>query len=162
PDGGYRLTASVLKGAAALATFEKPVRLVRDLDVNAGLFERRLDKIAGHDGTKATIRYPFDLAGVINVGKRVLGSADFGVRSPPYDFAKGMQRSAELLDALETGRDPLWRAKGDTSRHYWFAEAHEVMPYRVYCPTTWDGKSKLPLLVVLHGNTRDHDFYFDR
>jgi len=29
-------------------------------------------------------------------------------------------------------------------------------------PTRWDGKSKLPMVLVLHGNTRDHDYYFDR
>jgi predicted esterase len=162
PDGTYRLTASVVDGDETLATLEKTIRLIRNLDVNAALFENRLEKIAGHYSTKAAIRYPFDLARVVNIGKRGLGSADFGVGSPPFDFAKGMQRSAELLAALEAGRDPLWRAKGDTTRGYWFEEAQEILPYRVYCPTTWDGKSKLPLLVVLHGNTRDHDFYFDR
>ena len=36
------------------------------------------------------------------------------------------------------------------------------MPYRVYVPSTWDGKKQLPMLFVLHGNTRDHNFYFDR
>jgi predicted peptidase len=47
-------------------------------------------------------------------------------------------------------------------RHYWFEEGGEIMPYRVYVPSTWDGQSQLPMVFVLHGNTRDHDFYFDR
>ena len=37
-----------------------------------------------------------------------------------------------------------------------------MMAYHVYAPLKWDGKSKLPMVLVLHGNTRDQDFYFDR
>jgi poly(3-hydroxybutyrate) depolymerase len=162
PDGKYRLVAEVLDGEAKLVSLEKPIVLVQDIDVLSGEFEKRLAKIEGHEGTKASVRYPFDLARVVNLGKRVLGSGDFGLDSPPYDFANGIKRSAELLAALEAGRDPLWRAKGDTRRHYYFAAADEIMPYRVFVPPTWDGKTKLPLLVVLHGNTRDQDYYFDR
>src|SRR5438874_11159288 len=36
------------------------------------------------------------------------------------------------------------------------------MPYRVYVPSNWDGKKQLPLMFVMHGTTRDHNFYFDR
>jgi predicted peptidase len=66
------------------------------------------------------------------------------------------------LTALEAGEDPLTRATGDHERHYWFDDGGEIMPYRVYVPSTWDGKAQLPMVFVLHGNTRDHDFYFDR
>jgi len=161
-DGPCVLVCEVFDGPIKLATLNKPLVLVRGLDVAGAQIEDHLERIQGHESTKATIRYPFDLARVVNLGKRVLGSGDFGLDSPPYDFAKGMKHSADLLAALEAGRDPLWRAKGDNNRHYWFSDADEIMPYRVYCPTNWDGKSKLPMLVVLHGNTRDHDFYFDR
>ena len=41
-------------------------------------------------------------------------------------------------------------------------EADEILPYHVFVPSTWDGKSPLPLVFVLHGNSRDQDFYFDR
>src|SRR3569832_2731351 len=37
-----------------------------------------------------------------------------------------------------------------------------MMPYRVYVPQKWDGKSKLPMVLVLHGASRDENFYFDR
>jgi poly(3-hydroxybutyrate) depolymerase len=90
---------------------------------------------------------------------------DFGLPFQPqlpYDFANGVRTSAELLKALEAGKDPLWRARGDHERHYWFEEAREMMAYHVYAPQKWDGKSKLPMVLVLHGNTRDQDYYFDR
>src|SRR5262249_3142748 len=94
-----------------------------------------------------------------------LWTNDFGLRedgTQTFDFAKEYRDSAAILKALETGKDTLVRAKGDHERRYYFEEAGEIMPYRVYVPSKWDGKSKLKMLFVLHGNTRDHDFYFDR
>ncbi|MES1260289.1 MAG: prolyl oligopeptidase family serine peptidase, partial [Acidobacteriota bacterium] len=127
--------------------------------------EKRLGRIQGHEGSKASIRYPYVLAETVNAGRRQLTVADFGAPfrpQPVYDFPKGMQTSASLLKSLESGKDPLFRAKGDQQRHYWFEEAREMMAYHVYAPVKWDGKSKLPMVLVLHGNTRDQDYYFDR
>lgn len=114
--------------------------------------------------------YPFDLARVINLGKRVYFSdnraPDFGLTQAGvqslYDFSAGLKKSGELLAALEAGRDPIWKAGGDRVRHYAMKEADEILPYRVYVPANWDGKATLPLVFILHGNSRDQDFYFDR
>jgi predicted peptidase len=105
------------------------------------------------------------LAETVNVGRRQLSGADFGLPfepQPVYDFTKGIRTSADLLKSLEAGKDPLFRAKGDQERHYWFEEAREMMAYHLYAPVKWDGKSRLPMVLVLHGNTRDQDYYFDR
>src|SRR6185436_18436241 len=102
---------------------------------------------------------------MVNTGRRKLGTNDFGLRedgTQTFDFAREIRDAGSILKALESGKDPLVRARGDHERRYWFAEAGEIMPYRVYTPLKWDGRSKLKMLFVLHGNTRDHDFYFDR
>ena len=36
------------------------------------------------------------------------------------------------------------------------------MPYRVFVPSKYDGKTRLPLVVVLHGSGADQDTYFKR
>ena len=51
-----------------------PVKLVAGVDERQSDVERRLAKIRAHDSAKATIRYPFHLARVINSGQRVFGS----------------------------------------------------------------------------------------
>jgi poly(3-hydroxybutyrate) depolymerase len=138
---------------------------VKGIELDRASIERRLTRIAGHDSAKATVRYPYVLSETVNIGRRQLNGADFGLPfqpQPVYDFAKGVRYSAVLLKSLEAGKDPLYRAKGDSERHYWFEEAREMMAYHVYAPTKWDGKSKLPMVLVLHGNTRDQDYYFDR
>jgi poly(3-hydroxybutyrate) depolymerase len=169
-DGYYRYVAEVWDGEVQLAKLEKWVVLAAGLDEQQADTNRRLAKISGHDSAKASVLYPFDLARVINLGKRVYGSdnrnPEFGLSQAGapqlYDFSTGLRRSAEILAALESGRDPVWRAGGDRVRHYHMPEADEILPYRVFVPSTWDGKSALPLVLILHGNSRDQDFYFDR
>ena len=164
-DGAYVLTAEVADGDAVIAKVDSPFQIVRGIATDRASVEKRLTRIQGHDSTKATIRYPYVIAETVNVGRRQLTGADFGLPfqpQPVYDFAKGLQTSASLLKSLEAGKDPLYRAKGDQERHYWFEDAREMMAYHVYTPLKWDGKSKLPMVLVLHGNTRDQDYYFDR
>jgi predicted peptidase len=54
------------------------------------------------------------------------------------------------------------RAKGSQHRSYFFAAAKKEMPYRLYVPTTWDGRSQLPLILFLHGGGSDENAYLDR
>jgi dienelactone hydrolase len=165
-DGLYTIEAEVRDGDQSLVTLTAPVQVVRGIQTGRAVLEKRLTRIHGHESTKATIRYPWVLAETVNTGRRQLDQTDFGIpffpQASPYDFVKGVAESNRLLTAIESGKDPLWRAKGNQERHYWFEEAREMMPYHVYTPTTWDGHSKLPMVLVLHGNTRDQDYYFDR
>ncbi len=136
-----------------------------DIDARRAAVERRLGRIKGHDSAKASVRWPYDVARLVKAGLRRPGTNDFGLRedgTQTFDFDKELRESAALLTALEAGRDPLVRARGDHERHYQFTDANEIMPYRIYVPKTWDGRSRLRMLLVLHGSTRDHDFYFDR
>ena len=164
-DGSYTLRAEVLDGETPAAVVDAPFEVVKGIELDRASVERRLARITGHEGSKASVRYPYVLAETVNVGRRQLNGADFGLPfqpQPPYDFVKGVKYSADLLKSLEAGKDPLYRAKGDHERQYWFEEAREMMAYHLYVPMKWDGKSKLPMVLVLHGNTRDQDYYFDR
>lgn len=152
-DGSYLLTAEVLDGNVRIGSVASiPVQLVGKMQSERDAIEQRLARIREHESTKASIRYPFDLARSINLGRREM------IR---FDFAKEIQNSLMLLQALESGSDPLWRAKGDRKRHYWFREAGEIMPYRIYVPENWNGRSKLPLMMMLHGGGGNEDTSMD-
>src|SRR5580698_4541978 len=96
----------------------------KTIESQLGGIESRLAKISGHEGAKASILYPYQLARAIDAGKRQYSQRDFGIpwdeKQPPYDFAAGLRASAELLKQIESGNDPLFRATGDHERHYWF------------------------------------------
>jgi poly(3-hydroxybutyrate) depolymerase len=164
-DGTYLVHAEVMDGSNLVATVVSPLAVVKGITRDHAAIERRLSLIEGREGAKASVRYPYALAETVNMGRRHWNEADFGLPYQPqlpYDFAAGVVSSNSILKSLEAGKDPLYRAKGDRERYYWFEEAGEMMAYHVYAPMKWDGKSKLPMVLVLHGNTRDQDYYFDR
>jgi len=72
-----------------------------------------------------------------------------------------IRESQALAKSVASPGDPQWRAKGDLHRKYHFPAANADMPYRLYIPTSWDGKSQLPLVLILHGAGADENMYVD-
>src|SRR5678810_499022 len=50
-------------------------------------------------------------------------------------------------------------AKGDQERHYYFEAAEQEMPYHLIVPQKYDGKTKMPLVVALHGYGGNQDYF---
>lgn len=86
----------------------------------------------------------------------------------PVPFGSGLDAQAQVSESRQfagsavTRGGPHWQAKGDQRRTYRFPGTGAEIPYRVYAPTTWDGKSKLPLVVMLHGGGSDESRYLDQ
>lgn len=72
-----------------------------------------------------------------------------------------MKESQRLAKELAKPGSPEWRQKGDQHRTYHFADTNAEMPYRLYVPSDWDGKTKLPLVMFLHGAWSDENTYVD-
>jgi len=68
----------------------------------------------------------------------------------------------DLLRQMTAVADPLRRTTGDQHRRYYFAPANAVMPYRLYVPTSWDGKAALPIILMLHGAGANENTYMDQ
>jgi predicted peptidase len=77
------------------------------------------------------------------------------------DAQEQIRESQALAKSIASPNDPQWRAKGDLHRRYHFAAANSDMPYRLYIPASWDGRSPLPLIVMLHGAGSDENWYID-
>jgi predicted peptidase len=77
------------------------------------------------------------------------------------DAEEQIRESQAMAKRIASAADPQWRAKGDLHRKYHFAAVNSDMPYRLYIPTAWDGKSKLPLVMFLHGAGSDENWYPD-
>ena len=162
-DGPYQIAAEVSDRGAILRRLTLNVLIVRDLDAQQVAIEQRLSKLQGFESAKATIRYPFDYARVINLGRRDLipgRNPEDSTTNAYFDFSAEIRHSLDLLTSLEAGKDPLLRIKGEHARHYAFSDAGEIMPYRVFVPSKYDGRIALPLVVVLHGGGADQDTYF--
>ena len=73
-----------------------------------------------------------------------------------------MTAAQQLAKSLASPSSAQWQAKGDQHRKYHFADANTDEPYRLCVPTTWDGKSSLPLAMFLHGSGSDENTYVDQ
>lgn len=83
----------------------------------------------------------------------------FGTKLDPAAQVAASQRLAQSLAAPSSSS---WRAKGDQHRRYRFEEANADVAYRVCVPAAWDGASKLPLVLFLHGASNDESSYLDQ
>ena len=54
------------------------------------------------------------------------------------------------------------RATGDQRRQYYFAPTGQQMPLRVFVPPAWDGKTSLPIVLMLHGAGANENTYLDQ
>lgn len=78
------------------------------------------------------------------------------------DPERQIGESQKLAKSVANPASPQWRAKGDQRRSYRFEEAGAAMPFRIYVPTTWDGGSKLPLVLMLHGGGANENTLLDQ
>ena len=83
----------------------------------------------------------------------------FGTTLDPVVVMTDARGRAESLANPES---PQWRATGDQHRTYHFDETNRDEPYRLYVPTDWDGQSKLPLVMFLHGAGSNENTYVDQ
>jgi len=109
---------------------------------------------------RALLLYIVFLAGLLGTPLRAQtpSAISFGCA---INAEEQIRESQALAKSTASPNNPQWRAKGDQHRKYHFAAANVDMPYRLYVPTSWDGKSKLPLVMILHGAGADENTYVD-
>lgn len=149
-DGDYVIEATVRDGATTLGTTTLSVVL------HAGLNRRlaALDEAAATvpAAVKADVRYPADFITKVNRGRVGLGT---------FNVAAELAAAEAIVAAAKGGTDPFAGRTGDFERHYVLEGAGEVMPYRVYVPTTYRSTQPTPLVVALHGLGATEDSFFD-
>jgi poly(3-hydroxybutyrate) depolymerase len=78
------------------------------------------------------------------------------------DPERQVRDSEQLARTLANPASPQWQTKGDQRRSYRIEAAGAPTPYRIYVPMTWDGKSKLPLVMMLHGGGANENTLLDQ
>jgi predicted peptidase len=77
-----------------------------------------------------------------------------------FDPARDFAAAEAVLASSRSGADPFKTRTGDFKRHYLLEPAGEIMPYRVYVPTRYDGTRAYPLIIALHGLGGTEDGFF--
>jgi poly(3-hydroxybutyrate) depolymerase len=150
PAGPHVLDVQVLDGSRTLSTAS--LRLW----VQPRLADRlRALDVAAREAppsVKADLRYPGELVRQLDRGALELGTADIGAL---------LGAAEEVAAAARGGTDPFAGRTGDFERQYVLDGTTEIMPYRVFVPSAYDGSKPLPIVVALHGLGNNEDSFFD-
>jgi len=149
-DGPYQLAVDVSEGSRALGGATLNIQLKKGLDAMVAQLEK--DAKQAPPALRADILFPVERMRNVNRGLLEMRTFD-----PDKDFADALGVAA----AAKAGRDPFAKRTGDFKRHYVLESAQEIMPYRLYVPTTYDASRAYPLIIALHGVTRTEDWFFD-
>ena len=148
----YVIKVDVAAKDADLGSATLAIEVSRGLDARLSALESGLKNVQGFDALRAEVLFPADHIRCANRGLIEMGT---------FKLEAALKAAEETLAALEAGRDPFAGRTGDMKRHYLLEEAGEIMPYRLYVPTKYDGKTAYPLIVALHGLGATEDSIFD-
>jgi poly(3-hydroxybutyrate) depolymerase len=141
PDGTYRLRAEVRNGEQVLGTATLTVATIDRLDDRLGRLSAGAASVP--ESVKADVLSPVDFVRNVNLSRIGLGAA--------LDLKAAVAGAEAVLSAARSGKDPFAGRTGDITRHYLFKPVGEILPYRLYVPTTYDKSKAVPLIVALHG-----------
>ncbi len=152
-DGRYVVEVEILHGGALIALRGLIIEVRKGLDARLAYLETGLAKVKSElaEAFGVDVRYPADFLRKANQGL---------VESGDFDVGRELAAAEEVLSSLLRGRDPFARRTGDFKRHYFFADAGEIMPYHLYVPSGYTGRKPLPLIIALHGRGGNEDLFF--
>lgn len=84
----------------------------------------------------------------------------FSLAQTPATQSAGTPRPPPMSSEELAKQPQTPGATGEQARHYYFAEAGVESPYHLYVPKKYDGKTKLPLVVALHGAGARQNYFF--
>ena len=149
-DGPYTLAVDVLNQGERIGAATLAIAVRKGVDDLAARLEA--DAPRAPESVRADILFPVDRMKNVNRGRLELRTFD-----PDRDLA-----AAETIAAsAKGGADPFAGKTGDFKRHYLLDAAKEIIPYRMYVPTSYNGSKAYPLIVALHGLGGTEDAFFD-
>jgi pimeloyl-ACP methyl ester carboxylesterase len=152
-DGTYLLTVDVLNGTSPpgpLGGAALMIALRKGLDETVARLESEAKRAP--EVMRAEILFPVDRMRNVNRGRLELRT---------FDPDKDLAAAESIVAALKTKKDPFAGRTGDFKRHYLLDAANEIIPYRMYVPTTYAGAKASPLIIALHGLGGTEDSFFE-
>jgi poly(3-hydroxybutyrate) depolymerase len=148
-DGTYQLGIEVSDETRPLGTATLLIGVRKGLDALVARLEADASKAPA--SLRDDILYPVDRMKQVNRGRLELRTFD-----PDRDFVT----AEAVATAARAGKNPFAGKTGDFKRAYLLESAGELMPYRMYVPTSYNGSRSFPLIVALHGLGGTEDSFF--
>ena len=148
-DGTYQLGIEVSDETRPLGTATLLIGVRKGLEELVARLEADAKKAPA--ALRDDILYPVDRMKQVNRGRLELRTFD-----PDRDFVT----AEAVATAARAGKNPFTGKTGDFKRAYLLESASELMPYRMYVPTSYNGSRAFPLIVALHGLGGTEDSFF--
>ena len=148
-DGQYQLAVDVLDGTRVLGSVVRPFAVHNGVDATVARLRRAAS--TAPEVLRASILYPVDRMELVNRGALALAS---------FRAAADFAAAEAVAAAASAGKNPFDGKTGDFTRHYRLDIAGEIMPYRLYVPTTYRAGTRHPLVIALHGLGGDENSLF--
>ncbi|HEU4387263.1 MAG TPA: prolyl oligopeptidase family serine peptidase, partial [Blastocatellia bacterium] len=155
PDGIYRVEAVLESGGEVVARLRKPIFAISDFTEKLEGLVALLNTIRGSTDPNAKSRAE-QLATIEFQIQRLAGINE--AHGENLDPIAELRRLEEVLAAVSGGSNPLATARGQVEKACRSADGR-LLPYRVYLPKSYDGKTPAPMVVLLHDALVDERAY---
>lgn len=154
PDGRHVVEVELSAGDRVLGAATLRIDVRKSLDARLAKLQAGADALTTEAGrsVKPDVLFPRDYIRKVNRGLIEIGG---------FDAEREIAAAEAALVAAKAGKDPFAGQRGDMRRHYLLAGAGEIMSFRLFVPSKYDGKTPLPLIVALHGLGVTEDSMFD-
>ncbi|HEY9231493.1 MAG TPA: prolyl oligopeptidase family serine peptidase, partial [Blastocatellia bacterium] len=156
-DGAYTIIARIEAGGQQVADVTQPLYAINDFSDRLRQLTRQVAEIKSSSDAR------------VKAVAALVTTPEFQIqRLQPLNKSRSEVaiNPADELDLIEArlavlakGENPFAAARGEIERAYQAADG-KLIPYRLFVPSTYDGKAGRPLAVLLHGALGDERTFF--
>jgi predicted peptidase len=157
PDGTYDVFALIESGGQKLAEIRRPIYAISDFSDSIAQLSRNIAAIKS--STEVRVKAVASLVTTPEFQLQRLAQLNKTAGEIELNPNRELDRIEAELSALRAGKNPFADERGELERAYQAPDGR-LVPYRVYVPTSYDGSSSRPLVVMLHGALGDERYYF--
>jgi len=150
PNGDYILEVFVSDSTRPLGSARMRITVFANLGPRLAALETQAT--AASPDIRADLRYPGDYVRKIDRGVIAIGG---------FNVAAELASADSIAASAAAGKNPFVGRTAGFERHYVLESAGEIMPYRVFVPSAYDGKTAMPLIIALHGAGGTEDGFMD-
>ncbi|MFL6214696.1 MAG: prolyl oligopeptidase family serine peptidase [Blastocatellia bacterium] len=156
-DGAYTIIARIESGNQLVADITQPLYAISDFSDSLKQLTKQVAEIKSSSDAKVKAVAPLVTTPEFQIQRlQPLNKSRSEVALNPMDELDLIEAR---LAALARGENPFIAERGEVERAYQAADG-KLVPYRLYIPKSYDGKTPRPLAVLLHGALGDERSFF--
>jgi pimeloyl-ACP methyl ester carboxylesterase len=156
-DGAYTIIARIEADGQQVADITQPLYAISDFSDSLMQLTRQVAEIKS--ASDAKVKAVAGLAATPEFQIQRLQPLNRNRSEVPINPMVEFDLIEARLAALARGENPFAAERGEIERAYQASDG-KLIPYRLYVPESYDGKTARPLAVLLHGSLGDERYFF--